>query len=158
VFGAGRVGGDVGSSGGAADAPAAAVTDARSPTEPEVRRLCRLATAAAGVRDGHLAVEFVNAERIAELNARYRNRASATDVLAFPIDGAPAARGQRPDDEGARPAGARELGDVIICPEQASDIREAIVHGVLHLVGLDHETDNGEMLALQRRLLAQVSA
>jgi len=158
VFGAGRVGGDVGSSGGAADAPAAAVTDARSPTEPEVRRLCRLATAAAGVRDGHLAVEFVNAERIAELNARYRNRASATDVLAFPIDGAPAPRGQRPDDEGARPAGARELGDVIICPEQASDIREAIVHGVLHLVGLDHETDNGEMLALQRRLLAQVSA
>jgi len=157
VFGAGRVGGDVGSSGGAADGPAAAVTDARSLTGAEVRRLCRLATAAAGVHDGHLAVEFVSAERIAELNARYRKRVSATDVLAFPIDGAPAQRGQHPDAEGAGPAETRELGDVIICPEQASDVREAIVHGVLHLVGLDHETDNGEMLALQRELLAQVS-
>ena len=83
MFGAGRVGGDVGSSGGAADAPAAAVTDARSPTEPEVRRLCRLATAAAGVRDGHLAVEFVNAERIAELNARYQNDAMRLGEVTY---------------------------------------------------------------------------
>ena len=44
----------------------------------------------------------------------------------------------------------------MICAELASDAREAIVHGVLHLVGLDHETDSGEMLALQRQLLAQV--
>jgi len=126
--------------------------------EAEVRRLCRLATAAAGVHDGHLAVEFVSAERIAELNARHRKRANATDVLAFPIDGAPVPRGQRPHVDGTGPAGARELGDVVICPEYASDVREAIVHGVLHLVGLDHETDNGEMLALQRRVLAQVGA
>jgi len=132
--------------------------EARLPTEAEVRRLCRLATAAAGVHDGHLAVEFVSAERIAELNARHRKRANATDVLAFPIDGAPVPRGQRPHVDGTGPAGARELGDVVICPEYASDVREAIVHGVLHLVGLDHETDNGEMLALQRRVLAQVGA
>ena len=89
VFGAGPSGSG---SGGVAHAPAAAARDARSPTEAEVRRLCRLATAAAGVHDGHLAVEFVSAERIAELNARYRMRATATDVLAFPIDGAPAPR------------------------------------------------------------------
>ena len=88
----------------------------------------------------------------------FRSRATATDVLAFPIDGAMAPRGQHADADGAAPAGPRELGDVMICPEQASDIREAIVHGVLHLVGLDHETDDGEMLALQRRLLAQVGA
>ena len=157
MFGAGPSGSGS-RSGGAADAPAAAATVARSPTEAEVRRLCRLATAAAGVHDGHLAVEFVSAERIAELNALYRMRATATDVLAFPIDGAMAPRGQRADADGAAPAGPRELGDVMICPEQASDIREAIVHGVLHLVGLDHETDDGEMLALQRRLLAQVGA
>ena len=50
-----------------------------------------------------------------------------------------------------------ELGDVVICPDRAGDVREAIVHGVLHLVGFDHETDAGEMLALQRRLLAQQS-
>src|SRR2546427_8001404 len=154
VFGAGRSGNG---SSGAANAPAAAIAGARSPTDAEVRRLCLLATAAAGVHDGHLAVEFVSAERIAELNARYRKRATATDVLAFPVDGARAAGGERQEVEGAGPAGARELGDVVICPEQASDVREAIVHGVLHLVGLDHETDNGEMLALQRQLLAQVS-
>ena len=158
MFGAGRVGGDVGSSGGAANPTAAAIAGARSPTEAEVRRLCLLATAAAGVQDGHLAVEFVSTERIAELNARYRKRATATDVLAFPVDGAPAARRERPHVDGTGPAGTRELGDVVICPEQASDIREAIVHGVLHLVGFDHETDNGEMLALQCRLLARVSA
>ena len=43
---------------------------------------------------------------------------------------------------------------MVICPEHTIDLREAIVHGVLHLVGLDHETDDGEMLALQERLLA----
>ena len=43
---------------------------------------------------------------------------------------------------------------MVICPEHTADLREAIVHGVLHLVGMDHETDDGEMLALQRELLA----
>ena len=44
---------------------------------------------------------------------------------------------------------------MVVCPEQTVDLREAVVHGVLHLVGLDHETDDGEMLALQRRVLAE---
>jgi probable rRNA maturation factor len=43
----------------------------------------------------------------------------------------------------------------VICLEHTSDVREAIVHGVLHLLGMDHETDNGEMLALQRELLGE---
>ena len=47
----------------------------------------------------------------------------------------------------------RELGDVVICPEHTVDLHEAIVHGVLHLVGMDHECDAGEMLALQAELL-----
>jgi probable rRNA maturation factor len=64
-------------------------------------------------------------------------------VLTFPIDGAT-------EHDGS----PRELGDVVICPEHTVDLSEAIVHGVLHLVGLDHETDNGEMLALQAELLA----
>jgi probable rRNA maturation factor len=68
-------------------------------------------------------------------------------VLSFPIDGI-AAQGEVP----------RELGDVIICPEHTTDLREAIVHGVLHLVGMDHETDDGEMLALQARLLGEASS
>jgi probable rRNA maturation factor len=45
----------------------------------------------------------------------------------------------------------------VICPEHTRDLREAIVHGVLHLVGMDHERDGGEMLALQAELLARES-
>jgi probable rRNA maturation factor len=113
------------------------------PPLSEVRRLCVSAAASAGVRDGHVAIEFVDAERITQLNAEHRGSSTATDVLSFPIDG-------------AQPlATPRELGDVVICPEHTVDLREAIVHGVLHLAGMDHETDDGEMLALQHELLAR---
>jgi probable rRNA maturation factor len=112
-----------------------------APPFAEVRRLCILAAASAGVKDGHMAIELVDAERITRLNAEHRGELRPTDVLSFPIDG-------------AEPTVGRELGDVVICPEHTADLREAVVHGVLHLVGMDHETDDGEMLALQRRLLA----
>ena len=114
------------------------------PPAEEVARLATLAAARLGVGDGHVAVEFVGAARIAELNARHRGRGSPTDVLSFPIDGRAA---QAP---GAPP---RELGDVVICPEHTRDVREAVVHGVLHLLGMDHERDDGEMLELQRAVL-----
>ena len=92
--------------------------------------------------DGHLAVELVAEERMRELNREHRALDRPTDVLSFPIDAA------------GTVAGPRELGDVVVCPDQASDTVEAVVHGVLHLCGYDHETDAGEMLALQRRVLA----
>jgi probable rRNA maturation factor len=110
----------------------------------QVRRLCERAAASAGVEHGHVAVEFVDAERIALLNGRHRGKAQPTDVLSFPIDGVEPLAGVQP----------RELGDVLICPEHTIDLREAVIHGVLHLVGMDHETDDGEMLDAQRRLLA----
>jgi probable rRNA maturation factor len=119
---------------------------ARVPSGREVRRLCALATEAAGVADGHLAIEFVDARRIAELNGRYRAKPQPTDVLSFPVDGTGPSGGER------------ELGDVVICLEHTADVREAIVHGVLHLLGMDHEADRGEMLALQRELLARERA
>ncbi len=53
----------------------------------------------------------------------------------------------------ATSAGPRELGDIVICPEHTADLREAVIHGALHLTGMDHETDDGEMLALQAELL-----
>ena len=107
----------------------------------ELREPVAAALAAAGVGDGHLAVELVDAPRIAELNREHRGKDAPTDVLAFPIDGV-----------GPAP-GPRELGDVAICPEHCSDVTEAAVHGVLHLCGFDHEVDEGEMLALQARVL-----
>ena len=112
-----------------------------APPPPEVERLVGLALASAGVEDGHVAVEFVVAERIAELNEAHRGKSGPTDVLSFPID------------EAGATAGPRELGDIVICPDHTEDLREAVVHGALHLTGMDHETDEGEMLALQAELL-----
>jgi probable rRNA maturation factor len=118
-----------------------------APATAEVRRLCVLAADSAKVHEGHAAITFVNSGRIAELNALHRAKSTATDVLSFPIDGAGPLEGPGP----------RELGDVVICPQHTSDVREAIVHGMLHLLGMDHETDDGKMLAAQRDLLTRAS-
>jgi probable rRNA maturation factor len=109
---------------------------------PGLREPVEAALEAAGVTDGHLAVELVGADRIRELNREHRGKDAPTDVLAFPVDGA------------GPTAGPRELGDVAICPGHCSDPVEAAVHGVLHLCGYDHETDEGGMLALQARVMA----
>jgi len=113
-----------------------------SDVPPDLRAPVAAALEAAGVGDGHLAVEIVDAERIQALNREHRGKDSPTDVLAFPID------------ELGPVAGPRELGDVAICPPHCSDVTEAAVHGTLHLCGYDHETDGGEMLALQDRVMA----
>jgi probable rRNA maturation factor len=86
----------------------------------------------------------VDADAIRALNREHRNLDRPTDVLSFPVD------------EGGPSAGPRELGDVVICPEHTEDLIEAVVHGVLHLCGYDHESDGGEMLALQRRVLEEL--
>lgn len=110
----------------------------------DLREAVAAALQAAGVEDGHLAVELVGEERIRELNREHRGRDAATDVLAFPLDGA------------GPTAGPRELGDVAICPGHCSDVVEAAVHGVLHLCGYDHEVDSGEMSKLQDRILGSL--
>jgi probable rRNA maturation factor len=107
----------------------------------ELRDAVEAALSAAGVTDGHLAVELVDAARIQKLNREHRDKDAPTDVLAFPLDGA------------GPTAGPRELGDVTICPEHCLDLVEAAVHGTLHLCGMDHETDAGEMLATQERVM-----
>jgi probable rRNA maturation factor len=109
-----------------------------------VRHACLLAAATAGVEDGHVAVAFITPEEIAALNAEHRGKDGPTDVLSFPVDA-----------DGPM-LGERELGDVVICPEHTQDLTEAVVHGVLHLVGMDHETDDGEMLALQAEVLSWI--
>jgi probable rRNA maturation factor len=86
----------------------------------------------------------VGEDRIRRLNREYRGRDRPTDVLSFPVD------------ERGTADGPRELGDVVICPEHTQDLAEAVVHGVLHLCGYDHETDGGEMLALQDEVMAKL--
>jgi probable rRNA maturation factor len=112
-----------------------------APSRAEVERVVGIAFASAGVDEGHVAIEYVGPDRIAALNEEFRGRPGPTDVLSFPIDG-------------EEPApGPRELGDIVICPDHTEDVREAVLHGALHLTGMDHETDDGEMLALQAELL-----
>jgi len=164
-----------------------------APSLQQIERLCTLAASVAGVRDAHVAIEFIDADSIARLNAAHRGKREPTDVLSFPLDGAGLLRLNRHGCAGhvARAADADrngfdgchcdhggaadatvadvaggsatneagkqpplELGDVLICPAYTRDVREAIVHGVLHLVGLDHEVDDGEMLAVQAELLS----
>jgi probable rRNA maturation factor len=108
----------------------------------ELREAVAATLDVAGVAEGHLAVELVDAARIQELNREHRGKDAPTDVLAFPVDGT------------GPIAGPRELGDVVICPEHCADVTEAAVHGILHLCGRDHETDDGEMLDEQERILA----
>jgi probable rRNA maturation factor len=96
------------------------------------------------VSDGHRGVEIVGKGRMRTLNYAARGVDEATDVLAFPID------------EQGEARGPRELGDVFICPEKATDVTEAVVHGTLHLCGYDHETDSGEMLDLQARVMSSL--
>ena len=109
------------------------------------RAICRRAVGAAlhaaGVSDGHIGMQVVGEGRMRTLNYAARGVDEATDVLAFPIDD------QQQD------TGPRELGDVFICPEKATNVTEAAVHGTLHLCGYDHETDSGEMLELQAKIL-----
>ena len=114
-------------------------------SDPELERPARAALAAAGIEEGHVAVTLVDSAHIHELNRDHRGIDRPTDVLSFPVDGT------------GPVAGPRELGDVVICPEHTEDLLEAVVHGVLHLTGMDHETDEGEMLALQAEIRSWLS-
>lgn len=105
---------------------------------------------------------------IRDLNLRYRGRDEATDVLSFPQDGPPSAGGT-PKADGLKtgePAG----GDIVISLEtlaenckvfgagQDEELRRLLIHGILHLSGLDHATNAPDepMLALQERLLKEL--
>jgi probable rRNA maturation factor len=103
---------------------------------------------------------FLDDRAIRRLNAAYRGKARPTDVLSFPWQG-----NDGPDSVGAAALEfAGFLGDIVISVETArrnarheghsiaNEIRWLILHGVLHLLGHDHETDNGEMTALELSL------
>ena len=113
-------------------------------------RFARELAKAARIPPESFAAVLVSDRRMRDLNRRFRNRAVATDVLSFPLH------------EGAY------MGDVIISVETArrqarrlghglqQELQLLLLHGVLHLMGYDHETDNGRMTrresALRRRL------
>ena len=98
-------------------------------------------------------IAFISDRAMRDLNGRFRDRHTTTDVLSFPAD---RAEFEKPSDVG--------LGDVVISLERAaaqaaehgldfeSELAQLILHGLLHLCGYDHETDKGEMNRLELRL------
>ncbi|MDZ7673937.1 MAG: rRNA maturation RNase YbeY [Acidimicrobiales bacterium] len=133
--------------------------------------------------DAELSLLFVDEAAMAELNERHMAASGPTDVLAFPIDDEPVERGRWPDHGSAgpdRPVVDPEdlpmlLGDVVVCPAvaaaQAADhagtphhtgtvddeIALLVVHGILHVLGMDHAepAETETMQARERELLAQ---
>jgi probable rRNA maturation factor len=127
---------------------------------------------AQGVRDDiEVSVLFVDEPTIAELHERFLGQPGPTDVLAFPIDEQPERGGRSPDEGGTGPGGSLPsddddvpliLGDVVVCPTVAArnavdhgvglddEIALLVVHGLLHLLGMDH-IDDGDAEAMERR-------
>jgi probable rRNA maturation factor len=118
--------------------------------EPAAAAAVRAALAAEGMTDGELGVTLVGEAEMAELNAAHRGKPVPTDVLSFPLDGGESLPDGLP----------RQLGDLVLCPQVAASagtpIELLLVHGALHLIGYDHETDDGRMLARQHELMQGV--
>ena len=96
-------------------------------------------------RIGELSVALVDPETIRDLNLKFRDRDEPTDVLSFEVDG---------------PYGEM-VGEVVICPECADHgmgVDELVVHGALHLGGMDHGEDfgAGEMASVQRAVMEEL--
>ncbi len=105
-----------------------------------------------GVTRATLGLMVIEPDHMARVNGEHRAKPEPTDVLSFPVDGPDVLDGW--DDDGPPP----ELGDILICPAAADEpLTTLVVHGVLHLVGYDHETDDGEMLALQDRIVESLA-
>ena len=141
-------------------------------------RLAREVLLAEGVRgEAELSMLFVDKTAMTDLNRRFMGKDGPTDVLAFPIDDDTIESGRSPDSLGSGPGRVPPepsdlptlLGDVVICPEIANtnapdhagtyddEMALLVVHGILHLMGMDHEDDE-EAAAMERReqeLLAQ---
>jgi probable rRNA maturation factor len=154
-----------------------AVRVARRPLESFLRRVAN----ELDIRDSHVTVCFVSDREIAHMNQAFRKKKGPTDVLSFPAEkkrwasrrrrkktykedaeNTEGTEGSRAKQE-SRPA-ERYLGDIAIAPETArryarkngrslvNELRVLILHGVLHLLGYDHETDRGEMDRIERKM------
>lgn len=106
------------------------------------------AATAIGKNDSMATIAFVSDKAIRQLNRQFRDIDKATDVLSFP----------------AEETDKLNLGDIAISVDTAArqakengltfdeEVAQLILHGLLHLSGYDHETDNGEMNRLELRL------
>ncbi len=123
-----------------------------------LRELAEAVLRAEGAAGG-LVIVLVDEPAMAELNSRYRGAEGSTDVLSFRESDAPAWCDTGDD-----------LGEVVVCPAVVSryaveddrgeslQLGWTLVHGVLHLLGYDHEVDRGEMRRREEELLAALAS
>ncbi|MGI8984428.1 MAG: rRNA maturation RNase YbeY [Acidimicrobiales bacterium] len=148
--------------------------DEQSDQPVDALRLVNLAKAVLGAQgakpDSELSMLFVDEDAMAELNKRFLGKDGPTDVLAFPIDDDDVVEGGRSPDSlgpgsGADPDNAEPpnlLGDVVVCPAVAArnapdhggtyddEMALLVVHGILHILGMDH-VDDAEAEAMEQR-------
>ena len=110
------------------------------------------------LESAELSVLVTDDANMQKLNKQYRGKDQSTDVLSF-VNSGPTPPGE-----------VKHLGDIVISHDQASrqaqsighdlvfELRFLTLHGVLHLVGYDHETDDGKMMALQSRLKQELGS
>ena len=169
-------------SSGAAVAIDVYVADEQSDRSVDIDRfsvLARRVLGSQGLKDDvEVSLLFVDEPTIAELHERFLGEVGPTDVLAFPIDEEPELGGRSPDEGGTGPGGGLPpdegampvlLGDVVVCPTVAArnaeehgvgfddEVALLVVHGLLHLLGMDHVADveAEEMERRERELLAR---
>jgi probable rRNA maturation factor len=149
--------------------------DEQSEQSVELARWTRLARSVLDAQklkeDVEVSLLFVDEPAMAELRERFVGENGPTDVLAFPIDQEPDHGGRSPDEGGTGPGGGLPgdegempvlLGDVVVCPSVAAknasgnsvtledELALLVVHGLLHLLGMDHENE-GEAESMERR-------
>ena len=114
-----------------------------------------------GLQQHSVAIRLVNDREMARLNETYRHKKGSTDVLSFPAE-----ERRRPSNlrQALKKVRDEQLGDIAISPVVAKrnakrygrklteEIQILILHGVLHLLGYDHETDRGQMEQVESRL------
>jgi probable rRNA maturation factor len=118
-------------------------------TRRDIATFARRVLRAVDIEPEELSIAFVDDESMRELNRKFRRKNKTTDVLTFPGD-------------------APLLGEIVISTDQArrqagdekhslaTEVRYLILHGILHAMGYDHETDTGEMNALEVKVRAAV--
>jgi probable rRNA maturation factor len=133
---------------------------ARRPLESFLRRVKR----ELGLSQSDVTVCLVSDKAMARLNLNFRKKKGSTDVLSFPAVARSGPVRLRRQSSATSSAKREYLGDIAISPATArryarnngrhlaSELRVLILHGVLHLLGYDHETDRGEMDKLEQRL------
>lgn len=126
-------------------------SESGQPDQLQVESFFEAVAAQLDSKDGFLAVRVVDEAAMRALNQQYREKDTVTDVLSFP-------------SKFSSPEGGVHYGDLLVCwprcVEQASEIghppecefRFLLLHGFLHLLGYDHESDKGEMMVLQKQL------